>query len=79
MMCDVLAATKRRFEQRCRALWERRNFWKINQRVFAWYQFSWEGNTVGLRLAYWSGGRGPFSLNQSRTVEPHKSWSFGYC
>ena len=48
----VLGATKRRFERRCHVLRARREFQKLSQSVFAWYQFSREGNTNGLRRAY---------------------------
>ena len=48
----VLGATKRRFEQR-RDRWIRlRQVRRLSQTVFAWYQFSREGNTHGLRKAY---------------------------
>lgn len=48
----VLGATKRRFElRRCR-LSRRKDFRQLTPCVFAWYQFSREGNSKGLRLAY---------------------------
>lgn len=48
----VLGATKRRFEFR-RLHWQRlRNFKRLSQSTFAWYQFSREGNSEGLRRAY---------------------------
>jgi hypothetical protein len=48
----VLGATKRRFERRRRVLARRRDFARLTPLVFAWYQFSREGNTHGLRRAY---------------------------
>jgi hypothetical protein len=48
----VLGATKRRFEHRCYLLRSCREFRQLSQSVFAWYQFSREGNTTGLRRAY---------------------------
>ncbi|MCX6916319.1 MAG: reverse transcriptase domain-containing protein [Verrucomicrobia bacterium] len=48
----VLGATKRRFEQRRYALFARRLFQRLSLSVFAWYQFSREGNAAGLRRAY---------------------------
>ncbi len=48
----VLGTTKRRFENRRRAFGRRRDFPRLTQTVFAWYQFSREGNTTGLRRAY---------------------------
>ena len=48
----VLGATKRRFEIRRRRLVKSRAFRLVSQTVFAWYQFSREGNTAGLRRAY---------------------------
>ncbi len=48
----VLGSTKRRFEHRCHTLRARREFRKLTECVFAWYQFSREGNTTGLRRAY---------------------------
>jgi hypothetical protein len=48
----VLGATKRRFEQR-RSFWfKRRDFGRLGATIFAWYQFSREGNSEGLRRAY---------------------------
>jgi len=49
----VLGATKRRFEAR-RHAWHRRgaDWATISGGVFAWYQFSREGNSEGLRRAY---------------------------
>lgn len=52
----ILGATKRRFEARRRHLGEgpaRR----LSEGVFAWYQFSREGNSIGLRRG-WGTGRG---------------------
>jgi hypothetical protein len=48
----ILGATKRRFERRQRALSRSRDFRRLTQTVFAWYQFSREGNSEGLRRAY---------------------------
>lgn len=49
----VLGATKRRFEQRVyRQRGEKVALRRIGQSVLAWYQFSKEGNTQGLRRAY---------------------------
>jgi hypothetical protein len=52
----ILGATKRRFEARRRLLARQREFHKLTQSVFAWYQFSREANSRGLRRAY---ARGP--------------------
>lgn len=54
----VLGTTKRRFEQRVyRQRDEKEDPRHTSQSVFAWYQFSKEGNTTGLRRAYtgWPG------------------------
>lgn len=48
----VLGATKRRFERRRHTLSAGREFRRLSLAVFAWYQFSREGNTAGLRRAY---------------------------
>jgi len=48
----MLGATKRRFERRRTALAGRRDFARLSVSVFAWYQFSREGNSAGLRRAY---------------------------
>jgi hypothetical protein len=48
----VLGATKRRFERRRHALFQRRELARLTASVFAWYQFSREGNSEGLRRAY---------------------------
>jgi hypothetical protein len=48
----ILGATKRRFEHRCHKLTRRKDYRRLTQSVFAWYQFSREGNTAGLRRAY---------------------------
>jgi hypothetical protein len=48
----ILGATKRRFERQRRQLTGRRDFRRLTQNVFAWYQFSREGNSDGLRRAY---------------------------
>ena len=48
----VLGTTKRRFERRRRRLAERKDLACLSVSVFAWYQFSREGNSEGLRRAY---------------------------
>ena len=48
----VLGATKRRHEARVRRLTEAGDFTKLSRSVFAWYQFSKEGNSCGLRKAW---------------------------
>ena len=48
----ILGPTKHRFERRRRLLAGRRDFHRLTQSVFAWYQFSREGNSEGLRRAY---------------------------
>ncbi len=49
----VLGATKRRFEQRRKRLEKsRHDTATLSQMIFAWYQFSREGNTAGLRRAW---------------------------
>jgi hypothetical protein len=48
----VLGATKRRFERRRHLLSSRGDVRGLSRAVFAWYQFSLEGNTLGLRRAY---------------------------
>ena len=48
----ILGPTKRRFERRRRLLAGRRDFHRLTASVFAWYQFSREGNSEGLRRAY---------------------------
>jgi hypothetical protein len=53
----ILGATKRRFERRARRLRGARNFARLGQTVFAWYQFSREAASVGLRRAYAQPGR----------------------
>lgn len=52
----VLGATKRRFERRRYHLAAAGDYRRLTQAVFAWYQFSREGNSEGLRRAYaqWS-------------------------
>jgi RNA-directed DNA polymerase len=48
----ILGATKRRFDRR-RSLWfGLREMARLTQTIFAWYQFSREGNSEGLRRAY---------------------------
>lgn len=48
----ILGATKRRFERRRAALFKRGDLRRLSVSVFAWYQFSREGNSEGLRRAY---------------------------
>ena len=49
----VLGATKRRFEaRRTRLFHTKAPLSRVSAGVFAWYQFSREGNTEGLRRAY---------------------------
>jgi Reverse transcriptase (RNA-dependent DNA polymerase) len=48
----ILGATKRRFERRRAKLGRARDFRRLTQTVLAWYQFSREGNSEGLRRAY---------------------------
>jgi hypothetical protein len=48
----ILGTTKRRFERRRARLTRQRDFHRLSVSVFAWYQFSREGNTTGLRQAY---------------------------
>ncbi len=48
----ILGATKRRFERRRVALYARGDMGRLGESVFAWYQFSREGNSQGLRRAY---------------------------
>jgi hypothetical protein len=52
----ILGATKRRFERRRRVLAQAKDFPRLTRSVLAWYQFSREGNSAGLRRAYsrWS-------------------------
>jgi hypothetical protein len=47
-----LGATKRRFERRRSALLAHGDLGRLGASVFAWYRFSREGNTAGLRRAY---------------------------
>ena len=48
----ILGPTKRRFERR-RQRWKvQRSFRRLSALVFAWYQFSREANSAGLRRAY---------------------------
>ena len=58
----ILGTTKRRFEARRRRWDGRREFRRLSATVFAWYQFSREGNSTGLRREYacprCGGGRG---------------------
>ena len=48
----ILGATKRRFEARRRKLEKAGDFAALSRSVFAFYQFSREGNTEGLRRAW---------------------------
>lgn len=48
----ILGATKRRFERRRRRLAHAWNVRRLTLGVFAWYQFSREANSTGLRQAY---------------------------
>ena len=49
----VLGATKRRFEQRRHTLYRSKgSLGKLTRSIFAWYQFSREGSSEGLRRAY---------------------------
>ena len=48
----ILGATKRRFEKRRSRLLSRGDLKRLSTAVFAWYQFSREGNSEGLRRAY---------------------------
>jgi retron-type reverse transcriptase len=48
----ILGATKRRFERRRTAWARQRAFRRLTATVFAWYQFSREANSAGLRRAY---------------------------
>lgn len=48
----ILGATTRRFEWRRGWLAGRRDFRRLTCAVFAWYQFSREANSEGLRRAY---------------------------
>ncbi|MBX3733146.1 MAG: hypothetical protein KF791_11195 [Verrucomicrobiae bacterium] len=53
----VLGATKRRFEHRRHVLSRARRCRELSETVFAWYQFSREGNSEGLRRRYRAGVR----------------------
>lgn len=48
----VLGATKRRFERRRHRLAQCGSVRRLSETVFAWYQFSREGNSGGLRRTY---------------------------
>jgi hypothetical protein len=48
----ILGTTKRRFERRRCALFQHGDLARLSVGVFAWYQFSREGNSQGLRRAY---------------------------
>jgi hypothetical protein len=48
----VLGATKRRFEARRQRLCEEGDLRQLTASIFAWYQFSREGNAEGLRQAW---------------------------
>lgn len=51
----VLGAAKRRFEARTSMLRRRGDLRALSTAVFAWYQYSLEGNSEGLRRAYANG------------------------
>ncbi len=65
----VLGVTKRRFERRRRTLFGRREFRQLGRCVFAWYQFSREGNTAGLRRVYSFGHGGRYRRWETRAPE----------
>jgi RNA-directed DNA polymerase len=65
----VLGATKRRFEKRRQRLARQGDPGAVSAPVFAWYQFSREGNTEGLRRA-WGRQRQFFSLPHNQTPAP---------
>ena len=48
----ILGATKRRFERRRFCLMNAKDYGRLTRSVFAWYQFSREGNSAGLKRAY---------------------------
>ena len=48
----VLGATKRRFQKRAANLRKAGDLRKLSLSTFAWYQFSGEGNTTGLRRGW---------------------------
>jgi len=48
----ILGATKRRFEARRAQFYRQRDFGSLAASVFAWYQFTREANSEGLRRAY---------------------------
>ncbi|MEI7731955.1 MAG: reverse transcriptase/maturase family protein [Verrucomicrobiota bacterium] len=48
----ILGATKRRFERRRQSQYREGDMRALSAGVFAWYQFSREGNAEGLRRAY---------------------------
>lgn len=74
----VLGATKRRFERRCRGLRTNRKFRELGQAVFAWYQFSREGNTTGLRRAYARADAWPrFCRERMKLISPPLSLCLG--
>lgn len=64
----VLGSTKRRFLRRRDALYARRDLGRLGVATFAWYQFSREGNTEGLRKAL---ARRPLGVHQ-RVAAPAK-------
>lgn len=79
----ILGPTKRRFEWRRRLLAGRRDFHRLTASVFAWYQFSREGNAracggptaAGRWRPGWSGGRGrpPAGCAVGRGSSPARS------
>jgi hypothetical protein len=68
----VLGATKRRFECRRQRLAKLGRIRELSRAVFAWYQFSREGNTGGLRVAYsrWKPARPPIIVGDPSGRRP---------
>lgn len=48
----ILGATKRRFEKQRRLLAKQKRYASLTTKVYSWYQFSREANSIGLRKAY---------------------------
>jgi len=74
----VLGVTKRRFEARRTRLFQQgEDIRRITTCIFAWYQFSREGNTHGLRRAYaagrWQGRRRAVQSPSSSSMHRGKS------
>ncbi len=63
----VLGATKRRFEHRRRRLREAGDFRRLTVSTLAWYQFSREGNTTGLRRS-WSQRQAHTGISPTRAA-----------